>query len=165
MIDPQMAFGTGHHETTRLMIQVMQQIPLAGERVLDLGTGSGILAILARKQGAASVLGIDNDPDAIDNARHNALLNQVDQIDFQVGDIGLISGDTFPVILANIHFEVLKDLALQFYHALPAGGRLVVSGLLKPDVNRLSYVYKHAGLLMLDRLDLKEWSAIIWEKR
>ncbi|MCB0304191.1 MAG: 50S ribosomal protein L11 methyltransferase [Calditrichaeota bacterium] len=165
VIDPQMAFGTGHHETTRLMIQVMQQIRLAGEQVLDLGTGSGILAILARKQGASSVLGIDNDPDAIDNARHNALLNQVDQIDFQVGDIGLIGGDTFPVILANIHFEVLKDLALQFYHALPAGGRLVVSGLLKPDVNRLSYVYKHAGLLMLDRLDLKEWSAIIWEKR
>lgn len=165
VIDPQMAFGTGHHETTRLMILAMQQLRVAGQRVLDLGTGSGILAILAYKLGASAVLGIDNDPDAIDNARHNARLNRAEAVDFRVGDIGLIGRETFPMILANIHFEVLNDLALQFYHALPEGGQLAVSGLLKPDVNRLSYVYKHAGLLMLDRLDLKEWSAIIWEKR
>lgn len=165
IIDPQMAFGTGHHETTRLMMQAMQNIALENQRVLDLGTGSGILALFARKAGAARVTAIDPDPDAIANALHNRKLNGIDQIDFQVGDITAVEGKTFPVILANIHFEPLFQIGLQLYHILEPGGRLVISGILTEDVSRLSYVYKQAGFLMEDLLKLNQWAAITWEKR
>lgn len=164
IIDPQMAFGTGHHETTRLMMQAMNKMILTDTRVLDLGTGSGILAIFARKLGARQAIGIDNDPEAIENARHNAGLNKVSKIDFRVGDISLIEGETFPAILANIHFEVLAGLALHFYQALESGGKLLLSGLLQTDVPRISYIYKQAAFLLLDQLVLGEWSALIWEK-
>lgn len=164
IIDPRMAFGTGHHETTRLMMQAMSKIPLEDARVLDLGTGSGILAIFARKLGARQAIGIDHDQEAIDNARHNARLNKVSNLDFQVGDISLVEGETFPIILANIHFEVLAGLALHFYRALESGGKLLLSGLLQTDVPRISYIYKQAAFLLLDRFNLGEWSALMWEK-
>jgi len=147
------------------MMQAMSKIPVNGLRVLDLGTGSGILAIFARKLGARQIIGIDNDPEAIDNARHNAELNKVGELDFRVGDISLVESETFPVILANIHFEVLAGLALHFYQALESGGKLLLSGLLQTDVPRISYIYKQAAFLLLEQLDLGEWSALIWEKR
>ncbi len=165
IIDPQMAFGTGHHETTKLMIQAMSGLSMKNLEVLDLGTGSGILAIFSRMLGAKKALGIDIDPDAIDNARHNTELNKVDNIDYAVGDISDVEGQTFSVILANIQYHVLSKIALQLYNALEVGGILVVSGLLIEDVNRLSFLYKQAGLVALDRLSEKEWSAIIWEKK
>lgn len=164
IIDPQMAFGTGHHESTRLMMQSMRTLIFAGRQVLDLGTGSGILAIYARKLGAEGVIGIDIEPEAIDNARHNAALNRIDGIDFQAGDISNIAGRTFPVILANIDFEALENLALPLYHILQTGGYLVISGILKVDVARISYLYKHAAFLMEDQLNLNDWAAIIWTK-
>ncbi|RMH96325.1 MAG: 50S ribosomal protein L11 methyltransferase [Calditrichaeota bacterium] len=161
IIDPQMAFGTGHHETTRLMIQAMQTLPMQGATVLDLGTGSGILAILARKLGAGRVLAVDIDPEAIANARHNAALNQVEDIDFVVGDISVAEGRRFSIILANIEFGVLAGLALHFYQLLEPGGNLLLSGLLKEDVSRLSYIYKQAGLYVADKWVMNEWVAVV----
>lgn len=165
IIDPQMAFGTGHHETTRLMMQAMKSMPFKDASVLDLGTGSGILTIFARKSGARQVIAIDNDPEAIANARHNAALNNSGEIDFRVGDISLTEGKNFPLILANIHFEVLANLPLHFYRALENGGKLLISGILQSDVARISYLYKQAAFLVLEQFDLNEWSALLWEKR
>ena len=165
IIDPQMAFGTGHHETTRLMMRAMHSISFKNARVLDLGTGSGILAIYAEKLGAARVTAIDIDAEAIANARHNAGLNKAANLNFHAGDISVIDGQTFPLILANIHFEVLAALPLHFYRALEDGGRLLISGLLQSDVPRISYLYKQAAFLMLERFDLDEWTALLWEKR
>lgn len=160
IIDPQMAFGTGHHETTRLMLQAMPQLELQGKTVLDLGTGSGILAIYAAKLGARQVIAIDNDPEAIANAEHNASLNNVDRIDFRLGDISLLEGRSFDAILANIQFNVLSELALPFSHHLAPGGKLLISGILKEEVARLSYLYKHAGFLEAERFFMNEWAAI-----
>lgn len=165
IIDPQMAFGTGHHETTRLMLQAMPLLELQDKTVLDLGTGSGILAIYAAKSGARQVTAIDNDPEAIANAEHNAALNRADEIAFQVGDITLLEGRSFEAILANIQFNVLADLALPFSHLLAPGGKLLISGILKEEVPRLSYLYKHAGLLEAERFYMNEWAALLWEKR
>lgn len=165
IIDPQMAFGTGHHESTRLMMQAMRPLNFTGKQVLDLGTGSGILAIYARKLDAERVTGIDIEPEAIDNARHNAALNHIDGLDFQLGEIESISGKTFPLILANIHFEVLANLALPLYYHLETGGYLVISGILKADVARISYLYKQAAFLMEDQLSMNDWVAITWVKR
>ncbi len=164
IIDPQMAFGTGHHETTRLMMECLLAQPATGKDVLDLGSGSGILAIMARKLGAASVWGIDIDPEAVENARHNSELNRVDQVRFSVGDIDLAEKAHFSLILANIHFEVLANWPLQLYHLLLPGGRLIISGLLRSDTARISYLYKQAGFLIVDQRDLGEWSALIWER-
>lgn len=160
VIDPQMAFGTGHHETTRLMMQAMSAMPLAGKTVLDWGSGSGILAFYARLRGAAAVTGIDIDPDAVENARHNLQLNQLDGVQFAVGDFSLAEGSIYPVILANIHFEVLAAHALQLAHLLPADGTLLVSGILGEDVVRLSYLFQQAGLTREEVLRLKEWAAV-----
>ena len=164
IIDPQMAFGTGHHETTRLMMQAMQKSTVKNASVLDLGTGSGILAILAEKMGASGVVGVDIDPEAIDNAQHNRALNRADKIEFLVGDISAVEDRLFSLVLANIHFDVLLNLALPIYHILQDEGRLILSGILQTDVNRLSYIYKHAGLVVEERFTLNEWAALVLEK-
>ncbi len=164
IIDPQMGFGTGHHETTRLMMKAMQKTVMKNASVLDLGTGSGILAILAEKMGAHPVMGVDIDPDAIDNARHNQMLNHTEHIEFLVGDISVVGERTFSLVLANIRFDVLLDLALPVSHALTDNGRLILSGILSDDVNRLSYIYKHAGFVLQERLIMHEWAALILEK-
>jgi ribosomal protein L11 methyltransferase len=164
IIDPRMAFGTGRHESTRLMMQAMRTLTFTARRVLDLGTGSGILAIYARKLGADHVTGIDIETEAINNARHNAGLNHTAGLDFQVGDISNIAEKTFAVILANIQFEELANLALPLYQHLETGGYLVISGVLKADVARISCLYKHAAFLMEDQLNMNDWAAIIWTK-
>lgn len=165
IIDPQMAFGTGHHETTRLMMEAMQKIELNRKTVLDLGTGSGILAIFAQMRGAARVLGIDIDPVAIENAHHNLKLNNKDHIEYAAGDIALVGRDTFPVILANIQYHILSDITSALIEALIPGGKLIVSGILiVEDVPRLKAEYEAAGLSCVDQINLNEWAVMIWEK-
>lgn len=164
VIDPQMAFGTGHHETTRLMMQAMQKVTLKDSEVLDLGSGSGILAFWARKSGAAQVTALDSDPDAVANARHNLELNDIDQVDILLGDQSLVLGKTFSVILANLHFQALHSLARDFYRLLQPRGILILSGILREDVSRLSARYKHTGFLAVDRLEMNEWAALLYEK-
>ncbi|MCB0277218.1 MAG: 50S ribosomal protein L11 methyltransferase [Calditrichaeota bacterium] len=161
IIDPQMAFGTGHHETTRLMMLTLMDHPPAGQKILDLGTGSGILAILAAKLGASACLGIDNDPEAIDNARHNAGLNQVAGVDFRVGTLADAAGP-YDMILANIHFEVLRELATEFQKYLAPQGLLILSGLLQTDLPAIFDIYEAAGWQNAQRLNLNEWAALLW---
>ncbi len=164
IIDPQMAFGTGHHETTRLMVQAMQSLPLKGERLLDLGTGSGILAIVARKIGAQHVVGIDIDADAIANAEHNLQLNRETNVEFLVGNISCVTGRTFPVILANIQFHILAPIADALYHALKNGGRLIVSGILKEDTGKFACIYQRIGFKLIGQSTLNEWAAMVFTK-
>ena len=165
IIDPQMAFGTGHHETTRLMMQAMQKLNFTEKQVLDLGTGSGILALFARKLGASHITGIDIDPEAIANATHNLALNKIDHVDYFTGDISLVEGKAFPIILANIQFNVLSKIGGQLFNLLNAGGKLITSGLLTvEDTPRLTEIYQQAGLQLLDQITLNEWAAITWQK-
>ncbi|NIV11455.1 MAG: 50S ribosomal protein L11 methyltransferase, partial [Aliifodinibius sp.] len=152
VIDPQMAFGTGHHESTKLMIEAMLRFSYKNAHVLDLGTGSGILAILAKKLGATKVTGVDIDEDAIVNARHNIALNKMEDIQVQTGDVATVTNKLFSFILANIYFDVLFSLPLQLYYLLEPGGKLIISGILREDVSRICYVYKSAGLVEVDRL-------------
>ncbi len=164
IIDPRMAFGTGHHETTRLMVQAMQSLPLKDERLLDLGTGSGILAIVARKLGARHVVGIDIDADAIANAGHNLQLNRETNVEFLVGNISCVTGRTFPVILANIQFHILAPIADALYHALENGGKLIVSGILKEDTEKFTCVYRRVGFKLTGQSVLNEWAAMVFTK-
>lgn len=128
VIDPKMAFGTGHHQTTALMMQQLLTEPLEGKTVLDMGCGTGILAILAVKLGAAEVLAIDNDPVCVDSVAENKILNNAAHIVTACGSSDLIRGRVFEVILANINRNILLDQLADYAAALEAGGVLYMSG-------------------------------------
>jgi len=162
IIDPQMAFGTGHHETTRLMIELTEHYLRRGDTVLDVGAGSGILAILAQKKGAGLVYAIDIDPEAIANARHNARLNHVNHIEFIEGDLDKIPAYLFKLILANINRPVLQQLLNGLVTRLSANGTLILSGLLEQD-EPLMIKEISSSLTLLEKRKLNEWRALVFK--
>jgi ribosomal protein L11 methyltransferase len=138
IIEPSMGFGTGHHATTRLCLAALQELDLTDRFVLDIGTGSGVLALAAKALGAARVVGIDIDPDAIQSAKENLVLNPaLTDVAFEVGDV---SGDRLPtadIVTANLTGALLIRTAAVLLGAARPGGRLLLSGLLDhegPDV-------------------------------
>lgn len=164
VVDPQMGFGTGNHETTRLVLQALAGTPPHGLTVLDVGTGSGILAIFARLLGAASCQGVDIEPEAIDNAVHNARLNGVEGVDFRTGDLSVADAGPFDLVLANIILPVLKPMAPELLVRTVPGGRLILSGLLHGDVVAAEAAYGDAGFVPVSRHDLNEWAALVMRR-
>jgi ribosomal protein L11 methyltransferase len=140
-IDPKMSFGTGHHETTRLMIELLEHRLKAGMSVLDVGTGTGLLSIIAAKLGASKVIGIDNDADAYANALENCKLNEVSEIVTiyfgKVNDVPEIQKQTYNIILINIDRGTLVNILDILYKRLKAGGMLILSGILAEDLEQV----------------------------
>lgn len=132
VITPKMSFGTGHHATTWMMIKQMQYIDFSGKQVLDFGTGTGILAILSEKLGAARVLAIDNDDWSIENAKENIERNNCSAIQLQQAD-EVITEAKFDVVLANINKNVILQHIHHLNECLQTGGVLLISGLLAED--------------------------------
>lgn len=132
VITPKMSFGTGHHATTHMMIQQMREIDIFGKTLLDFGTGTGVLAILAEKLGAKSVIAIDNDDWSIENAKENIMANHCEKIELQKAD-SAVSAMRFDVILANINTNVIIDNFSRLAAQLKPSGVLLLSGLLKGD--------------------------------
>jgi ribosomal protein L11 methyltransferase len=150
VIEPSMAFGTGHHATTRLCLAALQALSDASGFVLDVGTGSGVLALAARRLGARRALGIDNDPDAIRCARDNLQLNRgIDGVEFEEADLAsnldaLRRDNLLPaadVMTANLTGSLLCRSAPALLAALAPGGTLIVSGLLEEERNDVLTVY------------------------
>lgn len=137
-LDPGLAFGTGSHPTTHLCAEWLAQHSHEGEQVLDYGAGSGILAIIAKKLGAASVLGVDIDEQAVQTARYNAQVNQV-EIDFMLPDD--LGAGQFDVVVANILSNPLKLLAPMLSGRVKSGGHLVLSGVLERQADEVIAVY------------------------
>jgi ribosomal protein L11 methyltransferase len=132
-IQPSMGFGTGHHATTRLMLAAVQELPLTDRTVLDIGCGSGVLAIAAVKLGARAAVGIDIDPDALENAQENATLNEMDgRLRFQEGDFRHIAlrGD---VVMANLTGALLQQSAAALAAIVKPDGCLIVSGFMESE--------------------------------
>ncbi len=133
VVNPAMGFGTGHHATTRLTLRALQDMALDHRTVLDIGCGSGVLAIAAVKLGAESALGIDIDPDALDNARENAALNEMgDRVRFEEGDFRdmPLTGD---VVMANLTGGLLERSAAKLSAIVSRGGILIVSGFMESE--------------------------------
>ena len=129
VIDPSTGFGTGHHATTRLCLELLQKRDVSGARVIDVGTGSGVLAIAARKLGAARVVAIDNDPDALQNAQHNVVRNQTaDAIEVVKLDLSTVSLERADIVLANLTASVIQRYAAALQQLVAKDGALILSG-------------------------------------
>src|SRR5262245_37530338 len=128
VIQPSMGFGTGHHATTRLCLAALQEIDVRGRSVIDVGTGSGVLAIAARRLGASGVLAIDDDPDAIGAAEANVALNHESRIALEVADFRAAKIGQFDLVIANLTSGILIASAERLMSFATSGGRLVLSG-------------------------------------
>ncbi len=161
-IAPKMAFGTGHHETTRLLLEMMEQELRPEWTVLDAGTGSGILAIYAANRGCKHVTAFDMDKWAIENGRENSRLNQCeDCINFIHGELNLVEPIPFDLIVANINRNVLIGLAPKWHIYSRPGGLLMLSGILGEDVSLITKTYNDEGWRLSRQTDLNEWSALL----
>lgn len=163
IIEPKMAFGTGHHATTTLMIRQLFDIQLAGKAVLDMGCGTGVLAIAAKKLGASRVTAIDIDHWSVENARENAVRNNV-ELTVVEGGVEAISG-TFDVILANINRNILLDQLPTYSRSLMTGGTLCLSGFYKSDVAILTEKAQSLGLQPAGQIEQDEWVSLKFVKQ
>jgi ribosomal protein L11 methyltransferase len=163
-IDPGMAFGTGTHETTRLCIQLLDNIIKGGETVFDVGTGSGILAIAAAKLGAVKVLGIDNDEKSVCVAADNVELNSANK---KVSISGIPLSDIegwFDIVVANILAEDVIEMRKELLKRLAKSGRLILSGILKTKAEMVIVAYSDEGAILEQQIDDGEWSALMLKK-
>lgn len=157
VIEPRMAFGTAHHETTSLMISLMLEEEIAGQSVLDMGCGTGVLAILAARMGAGSVTAIDNDEWAFSNATDNLAHNAAGQVTVLKGDANHIPDKPFDLIVANINRNILlQDLPAYARH-LGKGGRLLLSGFYTADLGAIKSAAEAAGLLFSGFRENNDW--------
>ncbi len=162
VIAPSTGFGTGHHATTRLCLAALQTLDLSDRLVLDVGTGSGILAIAARVLGARAAIGIDDDPDAIRAARENLALNPLlTDVTFRVADVNAGSLPAADVILANLTGALLQRTAPTLLAALRPHGRLIVSGLLREERDAVVRAFEDATLVQETGED--EWAGLIFD--
>lgn len=164
IINPKMSFGTGHHATTRMMLAFLFDIPLANRKVLDMGTGTGILAILSRMKKASQVLAIDIDSWAYRNALENIEINKQTGIEVKQGDSSQVPPKLFDVLLANINRPVLlKDLPL-YAQSLVSGGDLVISGFYKEKAGEMKTFAQPLGLAFQYQRTLDDWVAMHFKK-
>jgi ribosomal protein L11 methyltransferase len=161
IITPKMSFGTGHHDTTWLICKTMFEIDFNNKQVLDMGCGTGVLAILAKKLGASNILGIDIDDWSIENSNENASINLCDEIIFKKGDASLLpSNETFDIIIANINKNVLKNDMKSYYQCLKPNGTLLLSGFFTADIDELVNLAFSIGYTLNKTFDKNGWAVI-----
>ena len=163
VITPKMSFGTGHHATTWMMIQAMQHLEYKDRRFLDFGTGTGVLAILAARLGAPSVLAVDNDPWSIENALENVAENQARTVFVEKMDT-LPPGETFDTILANVNRHVILKELPRMRQQLNKGGVILLSGLLLEDFEDIEKEALKLKLPISERRTRVGWICLKLEK-
>jgi len=165
LIDPKMAFGTGHHETTRLALAGLEASITGGETVLDVGTGSGILSIAAMKLGATSVEAVDTDPPAVENTQDNLVLNEVlSGVHVQAGSLSIVKG-TFDVVVANIISSILGPLLPDIALRTKSNGRVILGGILDREREAFCQLVCSAGFDIDQVLELGEWICVLGHKK
>ena len=160
VIEPKMSFGTGHHETTYMMLQHILNHDFNSKQVLDMGCGTGVLAILSEMKGAAKIDALDIDPWSFENSRENVKRNQCKNITVLQGDSDLLNDKKYDVILANINRNVLmKDLPI-YVDCLNKGGALFMSGFYQTDLNLIGKKCESLGLSFEKNTQKGEWISV-----
>jgi len=187
LITPRLAFGTGSHETTRLILRTLAQLDLEGKHVIDAGTGTGILAIMAMKRGAASVFAYDIDEWSVENTKDNLLLNQTDpphpslkgresspfkgELERVRGSVVVVCGDSSvlsgqpkaDLLIANINRNILLQDLPRFAKALKPKGKLILSGFYSEDVPVLKEAAEKLGFSLMKKENEEEWAMLLFE--
>ncbi len=164
VIEPKMSFGTGHHETTHMMLAQMLQLDFEGKKVLDMGSGTAVLAILAEKLGAKSVDAIDIDQWCYENALENIHRNQCERIVPLKGDASLLEGKEYDIILANINRNILLADLPRYANCLTRDGELLLSGFLANDLSVLHDRCITLGFHFVTKLQQNEWISAFYRK-
>jgi len=160
VIDPKMAFGTGHHQTTSMMLEWMLETDFTGKKVLDMGCGTGILAIMATKLGAAETIAIDYDEVCYESTIENARFNHADQIIVLCGSKETIPNEQFGIILANINRNILLDQMERYASVLKPGGEICFSGFYEtPDLEIIKAEAGKYGLKYINHKTNNDWVA------
>jgi len=163
IIHPKMSFGTGHHATTYLMIQQMIDMDFVNKKVLDMGCGTSILGIYAKKRGARDVLGIDIDKWSVENSVENSDLNNT-VIRVELGTAENLGQEKFDIILANINRNILISDIHKYVEVLKKGGLLLLSGLCFFDVEDILQVCDEQNLVLNKKIQKEEWISLLLEK-
>lgn len=164
VVQPKMAFGTGHHATTHQMLEKMLDVEFSGKSVLDIGCGTGILAILAKKLGASDILAVDFDPNSVENTIENCSVNRVDGIQVMEGTMADVESNGFEIILANINRNIiLQDLPLYGKH-LVDGGLLFTSGYYMDDLDLIVNAAAPLGLQLESTGSKDGWCCSVFQK-
>ncbi len=165
LIDPKMAFGTGYHQTTCLMLRAILANDMTGKSVLDMGCGTALLAILARKHGATSVVAIDIDEFAFENAKENIVLNNTPDIDVRLGGAEAIkNSDSFDFVIANINRNILLADIKNYVKCMHSGSQLFISGFYTEDMDILKEEAARCGLCYIGYAEDNRWAMMKFEK-
>ncbi|MCI6644021.1 MAG: 50S ribosomal protein L11 methyltransferase [Alloprevotella sp.] len=165
LINPRMSFGTGHHATTSQMLSEILATDLAGKRVLDMGCGTSILAILASQRGAREVLAIDYDEWCVENSKENIELNGLDNIEVRLGDASaLVNEKPFDIVLANINRNILLHDMAHYVAVMRSGATIFMSGFFVDDTPLLEKAAKQHGLRLLRCRDRDRWACMAFVK-
>lgn len=164
IITPKMSFGTGHHETTFLMLKEIFNINVSKLNILDMGSGTGVLSILSSKLGAKTILAIDIDEWAYENSIENSLLNNTNNIKFLKGDISLIENKTFDCVLANINRNIILRDLVKYYKLLINRGKLLISGFLVEDFDLVYKKINKIGFKLINKKNKNKWLMLHLEK-
>ena len=164
VIEPNMAFGTGNHETTSTIIESILQNDLTGKTILDMGCGTGILSILASMKGAKHIIAIDIDLWSFEGTLENTKLNNIENVSVELGDASLLGEESFDLIFANIHKNVLIDDMQAYSNVLNIGGTLIMSGFYTEDIPDIKAKAESMGLKDNGFISKNNWVAYTFLK-
>ncbi len=164
VIEPKMSFGTGHHETTHMMLQHLLVLNVNNKRVLDMGCGTGILAIFAEMKGAVSIDAIDIDPWCFENSIENCTRNKCKAITVYQGDASLLKGKEYDIIIANINRNILINDMEVYVESLATNAILLLSGFYKEDIPILQEKVASYGLVLQNTLERNNWVSLQYQK-
>jgi len=165
VITPRLAFGTGSHSTTRLILRTLARLDLKGKDVIDAGTGTGILAIMAMKRGASYVFAYDIDEWSVENAKDNLLLNKIyKNVNVEVGASYMLKGQPkADLLIANINRNILLEDLPRFAASVKKGGRMILSGFYRQDIQPLAEAASELGFSLLKTENEGDWAMLLFE--
>ena len=158
VIRPSMGFGTAHHATTRLCLAALQHLDVHGRSAVDVGTGSGVLAIAASRLGATPVAGVDDDPNALHAAEDNLSLNRAADVTLRAADFRSTGPDTFDLVMANLTSALLIESAGRLHDLTARGGRMILSGFMRHEEAAVRAAY--SDLTVTDRTEEDKWVCV-----